>query len=69
MPNDERRKLTAGWLNILAAGTVSTGAVTQLAAVSSGERIGAAALQGIVTALTFAVAGILLHVVARRLLG
>jgi hypothetical protein len=35
MPSDERRKLTAAWLNILAAGTVSTGAVVQIAAVAA----------------------------------
>ena len=69
MRNDERQKLTAAWLNILAAGTVSTGAVTQLAAVSSGERVGGAAVQGMITALAFVVAGILLHVLARRLVG
>jgi hypothetical protein len=69
MPNVERQKLTAAWLNIVAAGTVSTGAVVQLAAVSSGERAGPAALQSMATAFAFLVAGLVLHLLARQLIG
>jgi hypothetical protein len=69
MPSDEPRKLTAAWLNILAAGTVSTGAVVQLAAVSSGERVGAAAVQSMLTAFVCLVGGVVLHLLARRLVG
>jgi hypothetical protein len=69
MPNVEKQKLTAAWLNIVAAGTVSTGAVVQLAAVSSGDRAGAAALQSMATAFAFLLAGVLLHLLARQLIG
>jgi hypothetical protein len=69
MPNVERQKLTAAWLNIVAAGTVSTGAVVQLAAVSSGERAGPAAVQSMATAFAFLLAGVLLHLLARQLIG
>lgn len=69
MADEEKRKLSAAWLNIVAAGVTSTGAVTQLAAVSAGDRVGSAALQAILTALASIGAGALLHLAARRLVG
>ncbi len=64
--DDEKRRLSAAWLNIVAAGLVSTGVVAplvaQAAADGSGWRplaLGGAVLGG----------GLVLHLAARALLG
>jgi hypothetical protein len=67
MPKDEQQKLTAAWLNILAAGTVSTGGVVQIAAVLSGERVGSAAVHSAITAVVCLASGLMLHLLARWL--
>ena len=68
MTNDERQRLTAAWLNIVAAGVISTGSLTQLIAVSVGDRAGASAAPSIAGALASLGAGIALHLVARALI-
>jgi hypothetical protein len=65
--NDEQRKLTVSWLNILAAGIVSTGVVTQILAVASTARLATSASHGLVTALVCLLLGITLHGVALTL--
>jgi multisubunit Na+/H+ antiporter MnhG subunit len=69
---NERWKLTAAWLNTMAAGTVIAGAVTPLVALAYGLRADTEPLAtGLVVLLTFIwiSAGIGLHFTARAILG
>ena len=64
--DDEKRRLSAAWLNIVAAGLVSTGAVAPLVAQAAADAAGWRPLAMGVAVLT---AGFVLHLVARALLG
>ena len=68
---NERVKLTANWLNALAAGIVVTGAIAPLVAALYGVPGPAQASPASITVLTlvWVAAGIALHLSARRLLG
>jgi hypothetical protein len=69
--HNERTKLTATWLNALAAATVVTGVIAPLVAVVFGV-----STSGKVSPITFVLAtlvwlllGVILHMLARRILG
>ena len=68
MRNDNRTELTASWLNILAAGVISTGSVAQLV-FAAGGRDTATFKQAVVVALACLAVGIALHLIARLLVG
>lgn len=68
MCTDEQKRLTASWLNILGAGTISAGGVTQLVTITAGDRPGSAALTGVLIAVTCVIAGSCLHLLARSVL-
>jgi hypothetical protein len=51
MRNDERRKLTASWLNILAASVISSGSVAQLIIEASGDHGRATVGRTLITAV------------------
>jgi hypothetical protein len=64
--DDEKRRLSAAWLNIVAAGLVSTGVVAPLVAQAAADASGwrPLAMGGAVLA-----GGFVLHLAARALLG
>ena len=69
--HNERLKLTAGWLNTIAAGTVIAGVITPLVAVAYGLRTGPEMISaGIVVALMLGWiwVGVTLHIIASRML-
>jgi dipeptide/tripeptide permease len=70
--HNERWKLTAAWINAVAAGTVIAGAVTPLVAIAYGLRADTQAIStGVVILLTliWISVGIVLHLMARSTLG
>lgn len=70
--HNERWKLTAVWLNTMAAGTVIAGSVTPLVALAYGLRSDPVAVStGLIVMLTLVwmSAGIALHMIARAILG
>ncbi len=69
---NERWKLTANWLNTIAAGTVIAGCVTPIVALAYGLRTGpdaAATSVIIVLTLIWILVGVALHMGARVILG
>lgn len=69
MRNEERRKLTASWLNIVAASVISTGSVAQLLIGASSSQTGTGMGRTLVTAAICLVVGVTLHALARLLVG
>jgi hypothetical protein len=69
MRNEERRKLTASWLNILAASVISTGSIVQLVLDVSLERSGQPAGRTLFTAGICLAVGVTLHAFARLMVG
>jgi hypothetical protein len=69
MRNDERRKLTASWLNILAASVISSGSVAQLIIEASGDHGRATVGRTLITAVICLAVGLALHAFARSLVG
>jgi formate/nitrite transporter FocA (FNT family) len=69
MRNDERRKLTASWLNILAAGVISSGSVAQLIIEASGDHGRSTVGRTLITAAICLAVGLILHALARSLVG
>lgn len=69
MSDIEKRKLTAAWLNIIAAGVVTTGGVAQIVSVLGGD--GAAHRGAPVLALALLCLGLGtgLHLIARAVVG
>jgi len=66
---DERTKLTATFLNSIATAMVAAGAVVPFAAFTY-EMPGAARGRAVVlVGVSWAVAGVIMHLMARRLLG
>jgi hypothetical protein len=66
---DERTKLTATFLNSIATAMVVAGAVVPFAAFTY-ELPGAASGQAIIlVGVSWAVAGVIMHLMARRILG
>ncbi|WP_407529036.1 hypothetical protein [Methylobacterium oryzisoli] len=66
--NQERRRLSAIWLNTIASGVVSAGTCGSLLAYSFGSHPGVTGLQALAISLASIVTGGLIHVVARALL-
>ena len=69
MPDDERSKLTAAWLNIIAAGVISTGGFVQITALLSGDRPGRMGVAAVAIALLCIGIGTTIHLVARAMVG
>ena len=67
--NQERRRLSAAWLNAIASGVVSAGTCGSLLAWSFGARPGVSGLQVVAISATAILAGGLLHLAARAILG
>lgn len=69
--HNERVKLTANWLNIMAAGTIIAGSITPLVTIAYGLRSGEPLATGTVILLTLVwiSAGVALHWMAWRVLG
>lgn len=65
---EEQKRLTASWLNIIGAGTVSAGGVTQAVAVLIGDRTGSTALTGTAIAAGCLFTGFGIHLLARHVL-
>lgn len=71
IPN-ERWKLTANWLNTIAAGTVIAGCVTPLVALAYGLRTNPEAVSTwviVLLTLVWISVGVALHIMARAILG
>ncbi|CAM2998131.1 MULTISPECIES: hypothetical protein [Methylobacterium] len=66
--NDERRRLSATWLNTIASGVVSAGSCGSLLAYSFGPRPGISGLQVLVVSTCALGLGATLHLLARALL-
>ena len=64
---NEGRKLTAAWLNVVAAGVIATGAVSHIGPVLLGERTGPALGRTAIATLFCLMLGLTLHAVARVL--
>ncbi|PYE90122.1 hypothetical protein C7477_102212 [Phyllobacterium leguminum] len=72
MIHNERWKLTANWLNTVAAGTIIAGSLSPLVATTYGLPTAAALFPAwLIVALPFVwiSVGIMLHMVARAILG
>jgi dipeptide/tripeptide permease len=69
--HNERTKLSATWLNTLAAATVATGVIAPIAAVVFGlpTTVGISLLYFVLAALLWLILGIVLHLGARYILG
>lgn len=66
--NDERRRLSATWLNTIASGVVSAGSCGSLLAYSFGPRPGISGFQVLAVSIFAMGLGALLHLLARALL-
>jgi hypothetical protein len=66
---NERRKLTANWLNAIASGMIVTGAVAPLVAVAIGVAQPALLPTVLVSTSIWTSIAFGLHLIARRLLG
>lgn len=67
--NQERRRLSATWLNTIASGVVSAGTCGSLLAYSFGTRPGVTGLQVLAIAAASILTGLVLHLAARAILG
>jgi dipeptide/tripeptide permease len=69
--HNERTKLTATWLNALAAATVVTGVIAPLVAIVFGIPTSGKVSSVVFILATFVwlVLGVILHMLARRILG
>ncbi|GJD57500.1 hypothetical protein MTDSW087_01332 [Methylobacterium dankookense] len=67
--NQERRRLSATWLNTIASGVVSAGTCGSLLAYSFGTRPGVTGLQVLAIVAASILTGLLLHLAARGILG
>lgn len=67
--NQEQRRLSATWLNTIASGVVSAGTCGSLLAYSFGTRPGVTGLQVLAIVGASILAGLLLHLAARSILG
>ena len=68
MVREERRRLTAAWLNILAAGVISAGVVAPLVSTLIAQASGQVCWAAVIAAF-WLVFGLGLHLAGRALLG